>query len=964
MKFQYLILIFLFPLAANLFAQTGSPRERLLMDFGWRFAFGNATNPAADFDPAPVGQSFSYFAKAGSANGAGAENFDDSGWRMLDLPHDWAVEAPFSAKGSASHGYKAIGKNFPERSIGWYRKTFNIPASDLGRQIIVEFDGVFRDSQVWVNGFYLGRESSGYTPFGYNITDYLNYGASNTIVVRVDASLEEGWFYEGAGIYRHVWLVKTAPLHVAKWGTFVTTDLKNDYHSADVTARVTINNDSTSNTSFKIVQTILDADGKPIASGNLNSLSLKPDESSEFSSILTVSHPKLWSLETPYMHKLVTIIISGGKEVDRYETPFGIRTLRWDTKEGFFLNGRHVELKGTCDHQDAAGVGVAVPDELNFFRVEQLKKMGSNAIRTSHNAPTPELLNACDRLGMLVMDENREFGINPQELDELRSLIKRDRNHPCVVIWSLGNEEWNIESNEKGARVTQTIQTFAQQLDPTRRFTAAISGGWGQGSSTTVDVMGFNYFTHGNNDEYHIQFPDKPSVATEDASTFSTRGIYFEDLDHQHLTAYDTNKPNWGSTAEKSWSHYAVRPYVAGLFQWTGFDYRGEETPFGWPAISSQFGILDTCGFPKDNFYYYQSWWSDKPVLHLFPHWNWPGKEGQDIDVWVFSNCQEVELFLNGVSMGRQRMPKNSHLEWNVKYEPGTLLARGYTGGKEILADKVETTGNPAAVQLTPDRDSISADRQDVSVITVQVNDSQGRPVPTAENLITFEIAGPGKIIGVGNGDPSSHESDVYLATYPDHTTDVVGWKWHLTADARRTELSELGEKFDDSAWDDDNVNVDGGPLQPGQSAVFRGRVTVTEQDLEGQSLKLTFGRIDDEGWVYVNGHRVGESHDWQATPVFDVKPYLHVGENVVAVTVANNTGSGGVNLGVKLRVHGKSVSPKWMRSLFSGLAQVIVQSTGDQGEITLTAKSNGLTDGVLKIQSKPLPLHPAIASD
>jgi beta-galactosidase len=964
MKFFCLILIFLLTFAANLFAQTGSPRERRLMDFGWRFAFGNATNPGADFDPAPVGQTFSYFAKAGAALGAAAENFDDSGWRILDLPHDWAVEAPFNVKGSASHGYKAIGKNFPERSIGWYRKTFNIPASDLGRQITVEFDGVFRDSQVWINGFYLGRESSGYTPFSYNISDYLNYGASNTIVVRVDASLEEGWFYEGAGIYRHVWLVKTAPLHVARWGTFVTSDLKNDYHSANVTAHVTINNDSTNDTSFKIVQTILDADGEPIASGNLKNLSLKPDESGEFSSMLTVSHPKLWSLETPYMHKLVTTVISGGKVMDRYETPFGIRTLRWDTNEGFFLNGEHVELKGTCDHQDAAGVGVAVPDELNFFRVEQLKKMGSNAIRTSHNAPTPELLDACDRLGMLVMDENREFGINPQELDELETLIKRDRNHPCVVIWSLGNEEWNIESNEKGARVTQTIQTFAQQLDPTRRFTAAISGGWGHGSSTAIDVMGFNYFTHGNNDEYHTQFPGKPSVATEDASTFSTRGIYFEDLDHQHLTAYDTNKPNWGSTAEESWSHYAVRPYVAGLFQWTGFDYRGEETPFGWPAISSQFGILDTCGFPKDNFYYYQSWWSDKPVLHLFPHWNWPGKEGQDINVWVFSNCEEVELFLNGVSMGRQRMPKNSHLEWNVKYEPGTLRALGYTGGKEILADQIETTGNPAAIQLTPDRATINADREDVSIITVQVKDAQGRLVPTADNRITFQIAGPGRIIGVGNGDPSSHEPDVYVATCPDHTIDVVGWKWRLTADARGTDVSELGENYDDTAWDDDNVNVDSGPLQPGQSAVFRGRVAMTAQDLQGQSFKLGFGRIDDEGWVYVNGHKVGESHNWQAMPVFDVKPYLHVGENIVAVTVANDGGSGGVNLGVKLRVHSESVSPEWKRSLFGGLAQVIVQSTGGQGEITLTAKLNGLTDGVLKLESQPVPLRPAVAAN
>jgi beta-galactosidase len=423
---------------------------------------------------------------------------------------------------------------------------------------------------------------------------------------------------------------------------------------------------------------------------------------------------------------------------------------------------------------------VAVPDALNVFRVGQLKKMGSNAIRTSHNAPTPELLDACDRLGMLVMDENREYGINSQELDKLKTMMLRDRNHPSVIIWSIGNEEWNIESNEKGTRVTQTMQTFAHNLDPTRPCTVAISGGWGQGSSVSIEVMGFNYLAHGNIDAYHKQFPNKPSVAAEEASTFSTRGVYIEDLARQHLTAYDTNKPAWGATAEASWLYYAARPYLAGLFQWTGFDYRGEETPFYWPAISSQFGILDTCGFPKDNFYYYQAWWSDHPVLHVFPHWNWPGKEGQDIDVWVHSNCQEVELFLNGRSLGRKTMARNSHLEWMVKYEPGTLLARGYHDGKEVLTDKVETTGDPAAVELIPNRPDLKADDEDISVITVQANDAQGRSVPTAGNEITFNISGPGRIIGVGNGDPSSHEPDVFPAKWPSQKPEPPDWKRSL----------------------------------------------------------------------------------------------------------------------------------------------------------------------------------------
>jgi beta-galactosidase len=793
-------------------------RERLLMDFGWRFSLGHATDPSKDFDPAPAGTTFNYFTKAGAAKGAGAEKYDDKNWREINLPHDWAVELPFDNRGNGSHGYKAIGRNFPAASVGWYRKSFNIPASDLGRHITVEFDGVFRDSQVWINGFYLGRESSGYSSFSYDLTDYLNYGGNNTMAVRVDATLEEGWWYEGAGIYRHVWLSKTAPLHVAKWGTFVTSEVKDN--SAEVTACASVNNDSAKDANFQIVQSILNADGKAVAEDKSKGLSLKAGETGKFSSAISVPNPNLWSLETPYLHKLVTTISSDGKVVDRYETPFGIRTLRWDATEGFFLNGKRVQLKGTCNHQDHAGVGVAIPDELNIFRLKQLKKMGTNAIRTSHNTPTPELIDACDRLGILVMDENRETGVNPQQLSGLERLILRDRNHPSVFMWSIGNEEWSIEGNEKGTRITETMQTFAKRLDPTRRTTVAISGGWGKGSSISIDVMGFNYFTHGDGrttgiDKYHALFPDKPSVGTEDGATFSTRGIYVQDREHQHLTAYDENKVDWNVLAEESVSHYAARPFVAGQFQWTGFDYRGEPTPFNWPAIASQFGIMDLCGFPKDNFYYYQAWWSDKPVLHLFPHWNWKGKEGQEIDVWVHSNCEEVELFLNGKSLGRKNMKKFSHLEWKVKYAPGTLLARGYTGGKEILSDKVETTNDPASIKLAPHRAAIKADKEDVSIITVQVDDAQGKMVPTANNTISFEIAGPAKIIGVGNGDPSSHEAD------------------------------KFGEK------------------------------------------------------------------------------------------------------------------ETWKRSLFNGYAQIIVQSTDKPGEITLTAKSQGLSDGVLKIQSESTTLRP-----
>jgi beta-galactosidase len=940
-----------------------SPRERWSMDFSWRFGFGNATDPARDFDPA--NNVFTYFAKAGNGAGAAAADFDDRGWRTLNVPHDWAVEAPFDSRGSASHGYKAIGRNFPERSVGWYRKSFTIPETDLGRHITIEFDGVFRDSQVWINGFYLGREPSGYTGFSYDLTDYLNYGGANVIAVRVDASLEEGWFYEGAGIYRHVWLTKTALLHTGPSGVFVSSEVNGD--SAEVTARATVNNDSTNMAAFDIEQTIENAEGQAIAHGQVTNLSLNPGGAAESSCVLTVSNPKLWAVETPYLYKLVTRLRQGGAVVDHYETPFGIRTVRWDANEGFFLNGKRVELKGTCNHQDHAGVGVAVPDELDVFRVEQLKQMGCNAIRTSHNPPAPELLDACDRLGMLVMDENRLTGTTPEVYSQLDRFMRRDRNHPCVIIWSLGNEEWNIEGTPRGTRITATMQAHARQMDPTRRFTAAISGGWGQGTSVSIDVMGFNYYTHGDNDRYHAQFPNKPSVATEDASTFSTRGIYVEDREHQHLTAYDANKPDWGLLAEESWPHYAARPYVAGLFQWTGFDYRGEETPFGWPAISSQFGILDTCGFPKDNFYYYQAWWSEHPVLHLLPHWSWPGMEGQDIDVWCQSNCEEVELFLNGQTQGRKKMKQNSHLQWNVKYIPGVLLARGYKNGQEILTGKIETTGRPSAIQLTPHRSTIKANGEDISVVTVQANDEQGRFVPIAHNEITFQIDGPGRIIGVGNGDPSSQEPDQYVGSVS--SLPLTNWRM-MTVDSL-TNRPEVEFAFDDSGWPSAFTGGGGGrrgnAASSAQPTVYRGTFELPES-AHPLMLTLELRKMADESYVYVNGRPLtltnpSDSGDLEFPLDANI---LRPGRNVLAVVARaqvrqrnrNGGGHGAVSNPALIRV--TEPAAQWKRSLFSGLAQVIVQSVGEPGEITLTAKSEGVTDGVLKLTAQSVALRTA----
>jgi beta-galactosidase len=743
-----------FFLACSLvFVSHAAARERLLMDFGWRFHLGSLTDMKSDFDFGAGNP----WAKAGNAVGAVKPDFNDKDWREIDLPHDWAIELPFDQTTDKSHGFKPIGRKFPDTTVGWYRRSFNIPKSDLGKRLSLEFDGVFRDCIVWLNGHVLGRHDSGYSSFQYDITDCVNYGGKNTLVLRVDATHFEGWFYEGAGIYRHVWLTKTDPLHVAHWGTYVTSEVKEN--EAVVTARTRVVNESDQEAAFDLVSKVQDSDGKLIATNIASQITLKPWEEREIAPQLTLKNPRLWSPDSPNLYKLLTSIKQGNNETDLYETVFGVRTIRFDPDKGFFLNGKPVYIKGTCNHQDHAGVGAALPDRIQYYRIEKLKEMGSNAYRSSHNAPTPELLDACDRLGMLVMDEHRTMGSSPEILGQLERMVLRDRNHPSIIMWSLGNEE-HIQGSDAGERVARNMKRLVDRLDPTRPVTAAMNGAWGKGFSKVVDIQGCNYLTRGNFDAYHKEHPAQPIISSEEASTVSTRGIYANDKAKGYLAAYDQNKPGWGKTAEDWWTYFQARPYIMGAFVWTGFDYRGEPTPYGWPCISSHFGIIDTCGFPKDNFYYYQSQWTDKTVLHLLPHWNWPGKEGQEIDVWCHSNCDEVELFLNAQSLGRKKMPENSHLEWKVKYAPGTLIAKGFKDGKEIATAKTETAGEPAAVKLAPDRATIQADGEDVAMVAVSVVDAQGRLVPTADNEVTFEVGPNARIIGVGNGDPSSHESD------------------------------------------------------------------------------------------------------------------------------------------------------------------------------------------------------------
>ena len=730
-------------------------RERLLLDFNWRFHLGHADDPAKDFGYGGGEE----FAKTGEFMRMPSQpDFDVSDWRTVDLPHDWAVELPFQNDASlVSQGFKPIGRSYPATSIGWYRRVFDLPAEDHGRRLSLEFDGVFRDCLVALNGIYLGRNLSGYAPFRFDISDVANYGGSNVLLVRADATEHEGWFYEGAGIYRHVWLVKTDPVHVAPGGAFVSAEVHGG--TAAVTVRTQLENEGDATPVCRVVATLMDPTGKVVARAATPPAKVAGWSGREFTQRIDVRSPALWSLEHPRLHRLTTVVEANGVEVDRVETPFGIRSIRFDPDHGFFLNGERVELKGTCNHQDHAGVGSALPDRLQYYRVERLKGMGCNAYRTSHNPPTSELLDACDRLGMLVLDETRMMASSEEGISQFSRLIRRDRNHPCVVAWSIGNEEWRVQGLEKGALIAAAMKRVARQLDPTRLVTEAMNGDWGKGLSAVVDIQGFNYFV-GDIDAYHQGHPHQPTMGTETASTVSTRGIYANDPVRGYVSAYDVNFPRWASTAERWWSYYDARPFLAGGFAWTGFDYRGEPTPYQWPCINSHFGILDTCGFPKDNNYYYQAWWGASPVLHLFPHWNWAGKEGQPIEVWCHSNLERVELFLNGTSQGAQDVQKDSHVMWKVPYAPGVLEARGSRGGQVVLTATRETTGAAAAIQLLADRPGIAADGEDVAVIEVRVLDAQGRLVPVADDEITFRVTGNGALIGVGNGDPSSHEAD------------------------------------------------------------------------------------------------------------------------------------------------------------------------------------------------------------
>ncbi|MBN1403060.1 MAG: DUF4982 domain-containing protein [Opitutales bacterium] len=737
---------------------SGSVRSVVPMDENWSFHLGDVPN-------------------------AMAPEYDDSAWRKLDVPHDYVVEGEFSR----TNPYIYPGMNtawysqhaFLPVQPAVYRKTFTLPEGSEGKHVWLEFDGVCSNSRYWVNGMEVGSQYSVYSRSRFDITSAVNHDGENVLAVEVDPRYD-GWWYEGGGIYRHVRMVLLDPVHVAPDGVFVTSSLDDtgDGERADatVTVKTDVRNTEKADVNATVLSEILDKNGKLVAAYS-SVRSIRSGESAQLSQEMRLLKASLWSPDSPNLYKLRSTVFLAGNIVDQLTTNFGVRDIRFDAKSGFFLNGKRVQIKGVNMHQDHAGVGVAMPDRLFTWRLERLKEVGCNAIRMSHNPVTPFLMDECDRMGFLVIAENRHFGDTYEdqtsrdtpavEHTDLTSLVMRDRNHPSVILWSLCNEQWIQGSPESGERA-RVMREHVLSLDPSRPVTAALNGGFDSpdGLIGSLDVVGINYNTHVY-DAVHEAFPNLPIIASEIASEESTRGVYsmehweqyWGDREAGYLAAYSINAGYAGQVVEDAWPPVVNRPNIGGAFVWASFDYKGEPRPFDWPVVNSHYGFMDICGFPKDSYYYYKSWWTDEPVLHLFPHWNWQGREGEEIPVWVHSNCESVELFLNGVSLGVKKVEPMRHLEWKVKYAPGRLEARAVSKGREIKAVR-ETTGAPAAIRLIADRSSLNADNADLSVITVEIVDSQGRVVPVADNMVNFTLKGPGKLIGVGNGDPSCHEPD------------------------------------------------------------------------------------------------------------------------------------------------------------------------------------------------------------
>ncbi len=701
--------------------------------------------------------------KCEDLTGKAALNYNDNSWEHVTLPHDWCYSLPMKKEYDRGHGHYAvnnIGMDHadhaicpePVSTIGWYRRKIKFPEDVEGKRVFLHFDGIFRDSMLFINGQKFLQHESGYAPFSADITNHIRPGQDNLIAVRCDASMFEGWWYEGAGIYRNVHISVCEPLYVRDNGVTIRTD-----NSGAVALRAEIENKYEEAVKYS-VRASIKLGGEIVASA-VNEEILQESYSPMTAELsLRVDSPKLWELDSPTLYECVIEILRGGEVIDSHTESFGFREIKFDADKGFFLNGRRVQINGACVHQDLACVGVALTDDLQEFKIRRLKEMGCNAYRSSHHAPTRALVEVCDRLGMLFMDETRMFGSTPECLSQLEALVRRDRNSPSVIIWSIGNEEQacGIQNRVQGTKMARDMMRVVRALDPTRPVTyGGNNGGRYEGINEAVDVRGINYIRIMQQDDfagkYHADHPTQPIISTEETSGLYHRGSVKIDIEGHLVSGYDENTAIWGSTAEGFLRYYDAHPYIAGGFIWTGFDYTGEPTPYSYYNSVTSFGAIDLCGFPKEIYHYYRSWWRDEPHLYLMPHWN--HKDGETVRVIAYTNCPEVELFLNGRSLGKQTVERFGYGEWQTAFESGRLEAVAYKDGKEILRTVNVTAGEPASLDLRRE-DYASGE---TVIMSATVVDSCGNPVPDANSLIRFKAKGA-KIIGVGNGDPRSYE--------------------------------------------------------------------------------------------------------------------------------------------------------------------------------------------------------------
>jgi len=746
---------------------------------GSMFASAQEHSPSQNFN-----QNWKFY--LGDDSLAKQSNYNDSRWRKLDLPHDWSIEGKFDEKapGTINEGALPTG-------IGWYRKSFTIPVADKGKNIFIDFDGVYRSSTVWINGYFLGNRPNGYISFRYDLTPYLHFGATpNVISVKVDNSAQpNSRWYSGSGIYRNVWLVKSSHHGFANGYTYITTP-EISANTATVQVQTRVDTASWSKRLHLKIK-IMDGSGKVAATTTVIVPGVGYDVGCTFREKLRILNPILWSIEHPYLYRVVCQIVEADKVVNEEATTFGIRSFNFDEHKGFFLNGKSLKINGVCLHHDAGALGAVVNKHAIERQLKILKEMGCNAIRTSHNPPAPELLDLCDKMGFLVMDEafdmwKKKKTQNDYHLDwdkwhkqDLIDQIKRDRNHPSVFMWSIGNEI-REQFDTSGIRIAKELTAIVKAYDPTRPVTSALTETDPKKNyiyqSGALDVLGFNYH-HELYPDFPKNYPGQKFIATETVSALETRGHYDMPSDSirrwphngkdplkdgnadMTVSAYDNISAYWGSTHEETWKVIKKYDFLSGMFIWTGFDYLGEPTPYPWPARSSYFGIVDLAGFPKDVYYMYQSEWTNKPVLHIFPHWNWQPRK--IVDVWAYYNCaDEVELFLNGKSLGVKRKHGDDlHVMWRVNYEPGTLKAVSRLNGKTVLVKEIKTARKPAKIELIADKTKLRADGTDLSYITVRLTDAQGNLVPNADNQIQFELNGPGFIAGVDNGSQTSLEA-------------------------------------------------------------------------------------------------------------------------------------------------------------------------------------------------------------